>query len=225
MTEATMTDEKRERTGKKPAPTRTCAGCGQRGPQADLVRLLLDPTNLVGGDTPSVVVDLAGSAFGHGAHVHPSPDCVGKAVKGGLSKAFKTKVVANAEDIADQIVAGADRRIEGLLMGARRARHLVIGADATVEALREGKVALVIVATDAAAAAQLGEVRDAVAAGKAIAWNVKARLGALLARDEVAVCGVVHDKVADAIGTTYRMSGPFKTGSRSGGAWSSSEVR
>lgn len=217
-----MTDEKRERTGKKPAPTRTCAGCGQRCSAAELVRLVLDPTV---GDVPSVVVDVAGSAFGHGAHVHPSPDCVAKAVKGGLSRAFKTKVVAKAEDIADQIVAGADRRIEGLLMGARRARHLVIGADATVEALREGEVALVIVATDAAAAAQLGGVRDAVAAGKAIAWNVKARLGALLARDEVAVCGVVHDKVADAIGTTYRMSGPFKTGSRSGGAWSSSEVR
>ncbi len=217
-----MTDEKRERTGKKPAPTRTCAGCGQRCSAAELVRLVLDPTV---GDVPSVVVDVAGSAFGHGAHVHPSPDCVAKAVKGGLSRAFKTKVVAKAEDIAEQIVAGVDRRIEGLLMGARRARHLVIGADATVEALREGEVALVIVATDAAAAAQLGEVRDAVAAGKAIAWNVKARLGALLARDEVAVCGVVHDKVADAIGTAYRMSGPFKTGSRSGGAWSSSEVR
>lgn len=216
--EATMTETtKREKT-------RTCAGCGKHAAADALVRLVLDPTNPSDG-APSVVVDVAGSAFGHGAHVHPAPDCVEKAARGGLSKAFKTKVVAKAEDIAAGIVAGADRRIEGLLMGARRARHLVIGADATVEALREGKVALVIVATDAAAAAQLGEVRDAVATGKAIAWNVKARLGALLARDEVAVCGVVHDKVADAIGTTYRMSGPFKTGSRSGGAWSSSEVR
>lgn len=221
MMEAAMTDEKRERTGKRPAPTRTCAGCAKRGPAGELVRLVLDPT----ADPPSVVVDVAGSAFGHGAHVHPSPDCVSKAVRGGLSKAFKTKVVADAETIGAQIVAGVDRRIEGLLMGARRARHLVVGADATVEALREGKVALVVVATDAAAAAELGSVKDAIAEGKAIAWNVKERLGALLARDEVAVCGVVHDKVADAIGTAYRMSGPFKTGSRSGGAWSSSEVR
>ena len=216
-----MTDETRTRTGKKPAPRRMCAGCGKRGPASELVRVVLDPTGAVA----TVVVDVAGSAFGHGAHVHPSPDCLAKALKGGLSKAFKTNVVASAEAIVAQLVAGVDRRIEGLVMGARRARHVVIGADATVEALREEKVALLIVATDAAAAAQLSEVRDAVAAGKAIAWSVKERLGALLGRDEVAVCGIVHDKVADAIGTAYRMSGPFKAGSGSGGAWSSSEVR
>lgn len=209
-----MTESKRDRT-------RTCAGCGKRVSPEELVRVVLDPT----GDEATIAVDVGGSAFGHGAHVHPSPDCVAKACKAGFAKAFKTKVVANADEVAAQIIAGVDRRIEGLLIGARRARHLVVGADATVEALREGKVALLIVATDAAAAANLGEVRDAVASGKAIAWNVKARLGAFLARDEVAVCGVVHDKVADAIGTAYRMSGPFKTGSRSGGAWSSSEVR
>ena len=193
--------------------TRTCAGCGKRVSPEELVRVVLDPT----GDEPTIVVDASGSAFGHGAHVHPSRDCVTKACKGGFSKAFKTKVSASPETFGRQLVEGSDRRIEGLLMGARRARHLVVGADATVEALREGKVALVIVATDAAAAAQLGEVRDAVAAGTAIAWSVKGRLGALLARDEVAVCGVVHEKVADAIATTFRMSRST--------AWSSSEVR
>jgi predicted RNA-binding protein YlxR (DUF448 family)/ribosomal protein L7Ae-like RNA K-turn-binding protein len=217
----TMTHEARTRTGKKPAPRRMCAGCGKRGPASELVRVVLDPT----GAAPTVAVDVGGSAFGHGAHVHPSPDCLARALKGGFSKAFKTNVVANVEDVVSQIIVGVDRRIEGLVMGARRARHVVVGADATAEAWREGKVALLIVATDAAAAAQLSSVRDAVAAGKAIAWSVKGRLGALLGRDEVAVCGIVHDKVADAIGTAYRMSGPFKAGSRSGGAWSSSEVR
>lgn len=222
-TEAAMTESKRGAPGEGRgiSRTRTCAGCGKRVSPEELVRVVLDPT----GDEPTVVVDVAGSAFGHGAHVHPSPDCVARAAKGGFAKAFKSKVVVKPETFAEQLVAGVDRRIEGLLMGARRAKHLVIGADVTVEALRDGKVALLIVATDAARAAQLGEVRDAVASGKAIAWNVKSRLGALLARDEVAVCGVVHDKVADAIGTAYRMSGPFKSGSRSGGAWSSSEVR
>lgn len=206
--EAVMTeDEKRDRT------TRTCAGCGKRVSAEELVRVVLDPT----GDEPTIVVDVAGSAFGHGAHVHPTRECVTKACKAGFSKAFKTKVVATPEAFGAQLVVGSDRRIEGLLMGARRARHLVVGADATVEALREGNVALVIVATDAAAAAQLGEVRDAIAAGTAIAWSVKGRLGALLARDEVAVCGVVHEKVAHAIATTFRMSRST--------AWSSSEVR
>ena len=202
-----MTEEKRDKN------SRLCAGCGKRVAPEELVRVVLDPT----GDEATIVVDVSGSAFGHGAHVHPSRDCVTKACKGGFSKAFKTKVEANPETFGAQLMDGSDRRIEGLLMGARRARHLVVGADATVEALRDGKVALVIVATDAAAAAQLGEVKDAIAAGKAIAWSVKGRLGALLARDEVAVCGVVHEKVAEAIGTAFRMSRST--------AWSSSEVR
>jgi predicted RNA-binding protein YlxR (DUF448 family)/ribosomal protein L7Ae-like RNA K-turn-binding protein len=207
MDAAVMTEEKRDKN------TRVCAGCGKRVSPDELVRVVLDPT----GDEATVVVDVSGSAFGHGAHVHPTRDCVTKACKGGFSKAFKMKVEAKPDVLGTQLVEGSDRRIEGLLMGARRARHLVVGADATVEALRDGKVALVIVATDAAAAAQLGEVRDAVASGKAIAWGVKGRLGALLARDEVAVCGVVHEKVAAAIGTTFRMSRST--------AWSSSEVR
>jgi predicted RNA-binding protein YlxR (DUF448 family)/ribosomal protein L7Ae-like RNA K-turn-binding protein len=206
MEPAVMTENQRARE-------RTCAGCGKRVSPDELVRVVLDPT----GDEPTIVVDVSGSAFGHGAHVHPSRDCVTKACKGGFSKAFKTKVVAEPHVFGEQLVSGTDRRIEGLLMGARRAKHLVVGADACVEALREGKIALLIVATDAAAAAQLGEVKDAIAQGKAIAWSVKERLGALLARDEVAVCGVVHDKVAAAIGAAYRMSRST--------AWSSSEGR
>ena len=218
-TMSTETNEKRERTGKKPAPTRTCVGCQKRGPASDLVRLVLDPT----ADPPSVVVDVAGSAFGRGAHVHPSPDCLVRATKGGLARTFKTKVVADPDEIAAQLVAGVDRRVEGLLMGARRAGQLVIGADPTVEALREGKVALVLVAKDAAAAAQLGAVQAAVAKGLALAFGDKQRLGLLLAKDEVAICGVLHEKVASAIRAALVTSGPF--GSRSGGAWSSSEVR
>lgn len=217
--ESTMPSEPRERTGKKPAPTRTCVGCQKRVPAGGLVRLVLDPT----ADPPSVVVDVAGSAFGRGAHVHPSPDCIARATKGGLARTFKTKVVATADEIAAQLVAGVDRRVEGLLMGARRAGQVVIGADATVEALREGKVALALVAKDAAAAAHLGAVQEAVAKGLALAWSDKERLGVLLAKDEVAVCGVLHDKVASAIRAALVMSGPF--GSRSGGAWWSSEVR
>jgi len=197
----------------KRTPVRTCAGCGKRCPAEDLVRVVLDPTV----DPATIVVDLSDSAFGRGAHVHPSQDCLVKAVKSGFSKAFKTKVVVKGDELAAQLILGGDRRIEGLLMGARRAKHLVMGADSCVEALRADKVALLIVATDAAAAAQLGEVRDAIAAGKAIAWSTKGRLGALLGRDEVAVCGVTQDTLSKAISAAYRVSRST--------VWSSSEVR
>ena len=64
-----MTEEKRDKN------TRVCAGCGKRVSPDELVRVVLDPT----GDEATVVVDVSGSAFGHGAHVHPTRDCVTKA--------------------------------------------------------------------------------------------------------------------------------------------------
>jgi predicted RNA-binding protein YlxR (DUF448 family)/ribosomal protein L30E len=147
-----------------------------------MVRLVLGPD----GD---VAADMAGGAFGRGAHVHPDPECLKQACKGGLSRSFKTKVVADAGVLADRIVAGCDRRAVGLLLAARGAGVLAIGADATIEALENGAKA-VVVACDAASVAQKVPIANAVAQGRAVAWGDKGSLGALLGREEVAVCAV-----------------------------------
>jgi predicted RNA-binding protein YlxR (DUF448 family)/ribosomal protein L30E len=191
---------------KSTGPVRTCAGCQKRVSADELVRVVLDPSS------QEIAVDLSGSAFGRGAHVHGTTECLAKALKGGFARVFKTKVVADAKVIGAQIVSAADRRIEGLLQGARRAKQIAVGADVVVESLREGKAELVVVARDAAAAARLGEVERAIASGKAIAFSEKKRLGALFARDEVAVCAVLHSGVAAAIAATYRVSRPFMDG-------------
>ena len=54
----------------KPAPTRTCVGCGLRGAPSDMVRLVVADAE--------VVFDLAGGAFGRGVHLHPTPSCLAK---------------------------------------------------------------------------------------------------------------------------------------------------
>jgi len=207
---------------KTTGPVRTCAGCQKRVSADELVRVVLDPSS------QEIAVDLSGSAFGRGSHVHGNTDCLAKALKGGFARAFKTKIVADAKSIGAQIVSAADRRIEGLLQGARRAKQIAVGADVVVENLRAEKVELVVVARDAAAAAKLSEVERAVAKGKAIAFSDKKRLGALFARDEVAVCAVLHAGVAAAIAATYQLSRPFANvvAGSGGDAWSSSpEVR
>lgn len=210
-----MTDEPRSMP-EKSGPIRTCAGCGKRVAADELVRVVVDPTG-------SLAIDLAGSGFGRGGHVHPVPECLNKAVRGGFSRVFKAKIDATAEDLAAQIVAAVERRIEGLLAGARRGRHLVMGADSVSAALREGKGELVVVACDAAAAAKLPEVVDAIGRGRAIAWADKKRLGALFGRDEVGVCAVLNEGVAGAIFQAHRTSRPFVV-SRSEACWSP-EVR
>ncbi len=203
----TTSDEsaKTARRGNPGGPKRTCAGCGKHAAADELVRVVHDPSS------GEVAIDLAGSGFGRGAHFHPTPDCVAKSLKGGLARVFKSKVVADAKAIGEEIVKAADRRIEGLLTGARRAGQLAVGSDVVVEALRGERAELVVVARDAAAAAKLPEVEMAVASGKALAFADKQRLGSLLARDEVAVVAILHPGVAAAIAQTYRMSGPFRS--------------
>jgi predicted RNA-binding protein YlxR (DUF448 family)/ribosomal protein L7Ae-like RNA K-turn-binding protein len=199
----------------KPGPRRQCAGCAKRDSADDLLRIVL-------GEAGQLAVDLADSRFGRGSHVHASKECMQKALRGGFAKVFKTKVEGTVEELGEQIVIAADRRIEGLLNGARRGKLTIAGADSVREAHREGKAALVIVACDAAAAAKHPEIQEAVAEGKAIAWSNKQRLGAIFGRDETAVCAVLHEGVAKAIGSARRIALPF-AGARSEAWWSSED--
>lgn len=221
--------EPRERTG-KPGPQRTCAGCGESTTADALVRVVLDQGEQaeVTAQGHALAVDLGDSRFGRGAHVHATAPCLAKAFKGGFARVFKCKVVGSVDSFGAQLVSAADRRIEGLLVGARRAKHVVSGADIVRETLRNETCELLVVARDAAAATRLPEIEQAIAAGRAIAWSNKQTLGALFGRDEVAVCAVLHAGVAAAIASAFRTSRPFAPGFADGSrseAWTSTEVR
>jgi predicted RNA-binding protein YlxR (DUF448 family) len=211
-----MTDEKKR-------TERTCAGCGKHADVSDLVRVVLDPSS------GELAVDMAGGGFGRGAHVHGAPSCLQKALKSGFARVFKTEIKGDADAIAKDIVQAADRRIEGLISGAKRAGQLAIGADAVSDAKSPQ---LFVVARDAAAAAKLPIVEQAISEGNAIAFADKSRIGALLSptnvggsgTKEVAVIAILHAGVAEAVAKTYRLSGAFRESKEA--SWtSSSEVR
>jgi predicted RNA-binding protein YlxR (DUF448 family) len=140
-----------------------------------------------------VAFDLAGGAFGRGAHVHPTPSCLAAAPKG-LARAFHRPVTISPAELGERLVASCVRRFKGLLLGARGARVLAIGAQAATDALRRG--ALAVVATDAGSVAHSTEVQAAAGAGKAVAWMTKTELGILLGEESVAICAVCHDGIA-----------------------------
>lgn len=217
MAETKQHDESSEQGGiSRSRSRRQCAGCAKRDFADDLVRVVLDPADGM------LAVDLADSRFGRGAHVHASKECVQKALRGGFAKVFKCKVEGTVEALGEQLVIAADRRIEGLLAGAKRGKLAISGSDVVRAAYREGTAALVLVACDAAAAAKLPEIQEAVSQGKAIGWGNKQRLGAIFGRDEVAVCAVLHEGVAKAIGSARRIALPF-AGARSEAWWSSED--
>jgi len=167
------------------APTRTCVGCGLQDDAGAMVRLVVADDE--------VAFDLAGSAFGRGAHVHARPGCLAKAPRG-LARAFK-RAPLEAVELGARLAAACDRRMTGLVLAARRSGGLAIGADAALSAVRRG-APLVIVAVDAASIATSVEVVQAVAEGRAMAWKTKNDLGMLLGEEAVAICAVVHPGIA-----------------------------
>jgi hypothetical protein len=124
--------------------------------------------------------------------VHPTFACLEKACKNGLARAFKQKVKADAGELAQQIADAFDRRITGLVLGARRAGHLAIGQDAALEA----DAHLLVVACDAGSVVTREKVRNAVLEGRAVVWKDKSVLGALFGAPEVAIFAVAHEKIA-----------------------------
>jgi len=180
---------------------RTCVGCRQKAAAGALVRLVVGPVRTLGqsesadrGADAGVAVDAAGGAFGRGVHVHPSRDCVARACRGGLSAAAKREVRADASVVCDEIREAYERRAAGLILGARRAGHLAIGADAAAEAVEKG-APMVVLSTDAGA-----DVRKRFArASRVHAFGTKASLGAMLGTGETAVFAVCHDGVSKAL--------------------------
>jgi ribosomal protein L7Ae-like RNA K-turn-binding protein len=185
------------------------------------VRLVLGPKG-------EIAVDPGDGGFGRGAHVHASEPCLRGAVTRGLPRATRrsgltVSVGADGSEAAPlslaalgaAIAAAMDQRVGGLLASATRTHEITIGSDATVEACRRGRAALVLVACDAASSADLTEVRRAVAEGRAIAYGTKDRLGELLQRTApVGVTAITSERIAGALRVAVETADACRAASR-----------
>lgn len=177
---------------------RTCVGCGgavcRDRARAELVRLVFVPS----AEETTVVVDLAGSAKGRGAWVHPTRRCLEQACRKGLSRAASAPVFADRSTLVQEITVAAVRRVDGLLASARRAGSLAVGATAVGQSWQRGSAKLVIVAADAAAGSRLTAVRQAAAEGMAVAWGTKSHWGRTLSTesDELGVLAIESESIA-----------------------------
>ena len=112
--------------------------------EARLIRFVAGPDGVV-------TADLARKLPGRGLWVAANRASVETAArKGAFSRAAKAKLNAPA-DLADQVAALLSRRILASLGLARRAGELTLGYEAAVAAVRAGKAAWIIEATDGAA--------------------------------------------------------------------------
>jgi predicted RNA-binding protein YlxR (DUF448 family) len=168
---------------------RTCIGCRAVAAPEDLVRLVAAPEG-------EFVFDLAGRTFGRGAWLHPTPACLSQAARGGIDRAFRQQFGMTAPALAALFRKAADRRAMGLLGAARRAHKLQAGSSAVEEAIERGQAALVLVATDARAAASQDFLQPLITAGHARAYGTKAEFATLLSRAETALLAVTDARLA-----------------------------
>jgi uncharacterized protein len=129
------------------SPERRCILTGERGSRDDLIRLALGPDG-------SIAPDIMARAPGRGAWIGVSQSVLSAALTkgkldGALSRAFKQTIKAPT-DLPERISAAFQRLFLDRLGLDMRSGHLITGADKIDQAAREGRVSLLLHASDAA---------------------------------------------------------------------------
>lgn len=180
--------------GHTASPARTCAGCRGIDAKAGLLRFVVAPV------PPFLVPDVNDKLGGRGVSVHPTRKCLEAAVRrGGFAKVLKRAVPVGTDELARLAAEQYTRRAESLLVAARRANVIAVGTDAVREALREGKVAALVVAADAAGRREELEQSAERLGKRCVVLGTKASLGQLFGRDEVGVAAVLDAGIASAL--------------------------
>ncbi len=189
-------DDKASAKEAREVSERTCVGCRQVAAREELVRFAIDAHDGVAEIVPDVMHKLGG----RGASAHPTKACIEAGVRrGGFAKAASARVDADPAALVALLDGQLVQRAKGLLLGAIRSKHAVLGADATEKAIAARTVVALVLATDASG--RTGEIAAAIGrlGGRAIVLGTKAELGALVGRDEVAVIGIGDQGIAAAL--------------------------
>lgn len=124
-----------------PGPERTCVGCSQRRPQAELVRFSGGPGGLR--------VHLE-RGEGRGVYLCPDAGCLEVSVKRkALQRAFGAELgQLSVQGLRESIRQAVLQKVQRLLGLARRAKKVVAGSRAVRQALEAGRVRLVLLRRD-----------------------------------------------------------------------------
>ncbi len=129
-------------------PERRCIISGTHGERDVLIRLALGPDGCV-------LPDLQARAPGRGAWISADRTLIETAqakgrMRGALARAFKQDGVTAPDDLSDRIETGLARLVFDRLGLEMRAGHLIYGSARIEDALRAGRVAVLLHANDAA---------------------------------------------------------------------------
>jgi uncharacterized protein len=175
----------------KRGPERTCIGCRQTRPKAQLMRLVCSPTGLL-------LLDLHGKLPSRGAYLCPQRLCAAQAVKGArLREAFRHEVTPSpVDDLVRAMASVMEERALVCIRMARKAGRLVSGYTQVSRALVHEPVICLLMAEDTAR--ERRREYEAWCAQRQIpcrSFLAKARLGELAGRGESSALGILDARL------------------------------
>jgi predicted RNA-binding protein YlxR (DUF448 family)/ribosomal protein L30E len=171
---------------------RSCVGCRQTDNREALLRFVSS------GEPPMFAPDIRRRAPGRGVSVHPRYRCVEAAVRtGAFRRALEVSETPSARELALSAASQYKRRAEGLLLAARRARHLALGTEATRDAIAARSVQLLLVASDAEGSRE--ELTEAATrlGRSCLVFSNKQELGRLCGRALLSIVAVLDAGIAN----------------------------
>jgi uncharacterized protein len=177
-------------------PLRTCLATGEVLPRERLMRFVVGPEG-------EIVPDLAGKLPGRGLWLTPTRAALDKAIaRKAFARGARRQVKVDA-GLADRIERQLLERAAGALGFARRGGHAVSGFAKVEERLRNRKISLIVVATDAA---------DSDGRAKLSAWDVPvaafcdaATLGKIFGREDATYVGIARGAAASVTAAIDRL--------------------
>lgn len=174
-------------------PLRRCIATGESLPPERLIRFVLSPDGVL---TP----DLAAELPGRGIWVTANLDALDKAVAGkGFSRAARRQINL-PPDLGDQIAALLLRRTMQLLGIARKAGVAITGREKVEAQARNGKIGVLIAASDGAEDGAAKLLRLAKAVNPDIfyvSWLNGTELSLAFGRDNVIHAAIAQGRLAD----------------------------
>lgn len=146
---------------------------------------------------PFVVPDPKRRLGGRGVWVEAKHECLKNACKSGFSRLAKRPLRPKFDDVLQLLEAGLEARLCDMLGGGRRAGLVHFGTDDTRQRVKAGDVPLIALAMDASPRHR-GVVIGEDAPPHVVVLD-KTRLGAIFARDEVAVLSVMDNDLAKSV--------------------------
>lgn len=173
------------------ARQRSCIGCRTAGSREDLVRFVASKDG-------QIVFDLAGGAWGRGAWLHPRTDCLVKSARS-LGRALRQPIAQSPTELHQALVTAAWRRIKNLVVSAKRAGQLCVGAEEAERAWEDRSLALLLWADDARVGASLPWIAQALAQGRVLVAPSLATMGEWVGVQEVTLAAIIDSRIATAV--------------------------